>query len=47
MVKPSTVGGHVKKESKPKKTSDGCSRNTRYKSKNDKKNKKIYVGQGR
>ena len=45
-AKTSSVGGHVKKESKPKKTSDGCGKNSRPKSKNDKRNRKPYRGQG-
>ncbi len=40
------AGGNVKKVATPKKTSDGCSRNTRFKSKNDRRNKKPYRGQG-
>ena len=47
MSKVKQTTANVKKEAVPKKTSDGCSKNTRYKSKNDKKNKKYYVGQGR
>ena len=31
----------------PKKTSIGCSKNTHFKSKNDKRNRKAYRGQGK
>jgi hypothetical protein len=44
--KPATVV-NKKKEAVIKKTSDGASKNTRYTSKNDKNNKKLYRGQGR
>ena len=39
-------GGFIKKESKPKKTSDGCGRNSRPSSKDEKRNFKAYRGQG-
>ncbi len=42
-----TVGGGIKGESKPKKTSDGNSKNTRPSSKDQKRNFKAYRGQGR
>lgn len=45
-MKTGVSGGHDKKESKPKKTSDGCSKNSRPTSKNDKRMKKAYRGQG-
>jgi hypothetical protein len=47
MAKVKTTVANVKKEAVPKKTSDGASKNTRYKSKNDKRTKKSYRGQGR
>jgi hypothetical protein len=47
MAKAKTQVANVKKESVPKKTSDGASKNTRYKTKNDKRIKKPYRGQGR
>ncbi len=34
-------------ERQPKKTTIGCSRNTHFKSKHDKRNKKKYRGQGK
>lgn len=37
----------AKKEAKPKKTSEGNSKMTVFKSKDDKRNKKHYIGQGR
>jgi hypothetical protein len=46
-AKPKAGPSFVKSETVPKKTSDGASKNTRYKSKNDKLNKKLYRGQGR
>ena len=36
-----------KKDRVPKKTSIGHSKNTRFKSKNDKRHKKLYRGQGK
>jgi len=36
----------LSKKRVPKKTTIGCSRNTHFKSKNDKRNKKAYRGQG-
>jgi len=47
MAKVKTTVANVKKEAAPKKTSDGASKNTRFKSKNDKLTKKPYRGQGR
>lgn len=47
MAKVKSQVANEKKVSGPKKTSDGASKNTRIKSKNDKKNKKPYRGQGR
>lgn len=35
------------KDSLPKKTTIGHSKNTRFKSKNDKRHKKLYRGQGK
>lgn len=43
-VKQST--SDVKKDPSPKKTSNGSGKNTRYTSKNDKRIKKPYRGQG-
>lgn len=40
------IGNFVKAEYTPKKTSQGRSKNTVFKSKNDKRNKKTYRGQG-
>lgn len=47
MAKVKVQSANERKISGPKKTSDGASSNTRFKSKNDKKNKKPYRGQGR
>lgn len=41
------ISSGIKKNRAPKKTSIGNSRNTRYTSKNDKQNKKLYRGQGK
>lgn len=46
MAKMKGQNANERKVAAPKKTSDGCSKNTRYKSKNDKRNKKPYRGQG-
>lgn len=46
MAKVKQTIANDKKVAVPKKTSDGCSKNTRYKSKNDKRIKKPYRGQG-
>lgn len=46
MTKVKQTTANVKKDAVPKKTSDGCSKNTRFKSKNDKRMKKLYRGQG-
>jgi hypothetical protein len=46
MAKVKDYAANEKRASAPKKTSDGCSKNTRYTSKNDKANKKPYKGQG-
>lgn len=45
-VKGGITGGFVKAESKPKKTSDGSSKNTRPSSKDQKRSFKAYRGQG-
>lgn len=37
----------LRKDRQPKKTTIGHSRNTRLKSKNDKRHKKLYRGQGK
>jgi hypothetical protein len=46
MAKVKQTISNDKMEHGPKKTCDGSSKNTRYKSKNDKKIKKPYRGQG-